>query len=72
MGQTKGVAHSVRWADLGEIRPALPRISGELLEQCIRRTQRRIRTLVAAGESREAQKEQERLEAMKLCRRPFR
>lgn len=72
MGRAQGQPHDVRTGEIGEIRPSLPRVTESLLEQCIRRTQRRIRTLVAAGESREAQRESERLAAMKLCRRPYR
>ncbi len=72
MGQTRGVAHAVRWGAIGEIRAPLPRVSRELLDQAIKRTEGEIRRLVSIGESQEAWKEKNRLDAMKLCRRPYR
>ena len=72
MGQVKGQAHSVRWGVIGEVRDSLPRAGNALLDQSIKRTRERVRIMVALGESREAAREQALLQAMLLCRRPYR
>lgn len=72
MGQVRGQAHSVRWGDIGVVREPLPRAGKSLLDQSIKRTRERVRIMVALGESREAAREQALLQAMLLCRRPYR
>ena len=72
MGQVRGQAHSVRWGVIGEVREPLPRAGKALVDDAIKRTRERVRVMVALGESREAAREQALLQAMLLCRRPYR